>query len=119
MDGEPLELTISKANHMAIGWAFYTRKRIRIDFPFAHFDRQKNAVYLTTEQLVPTNVKHLRGVMDSGGSLAGIFIVGGSGKTLNVQLQKQEETNDAQDQRLGANRGPLDSLHGPRRRGEI
>lgn len=119
MNGQPLQLTISKTNDMTVGWAFYTPKRIRIDFPFAHFDRKKNAVYLTTEQLVPTNVKHLRGVIGAEGNLAGVFIVGGSGKTLKVQLQKQKERNHAQDLRLGANSSPGDPVRRPSSRGEI
>lgn len=119
MNGQYLQLTISKTNDMAIGWAFYTPQRIRIDFPFAYFDRNKNAVYLTTEQLVPTNVKHLRGVIDSQGKLEGVFVVGGSGKTLNVQLQKQKEKDHAQELRLGASSSPVDPVHGSHSRGEI
>jgi hypothetical protein len=115
MNGHPLQLVIGKTNSVVTGWAVYTHQRIRIDFPFAYFAPERNAIYLTTEYLVPTNVKHLNGVLDAEGNLRGEFIVGGTGKILKVQLRKQQETFDAKNPALVANR---DSRTAVRRAGD-
>jgi len=119
MNGQPLRLTISRTNDMVIGWAVYTHQRIRVDFPYAYFDRNKNAIYLTTEQLGPANVKHLRGVLDSQGNLTGDFIVGGTGKTLKVQLQKQKEQLHVENAALAADRHPGTAVRRTSHRGGL
>ena len=99
-------------------WAIYTRQRTRVDFPYAFFDANKNAIYLTTEQLVPTNVNQLRGVLDAEGNFKGHFIVDGTGKTLPLELKKQKEHLDVGDTAMAANGHSSNAVGHPSDRGE-
>ena len=110
MDRQSFRLTISRTNDMVIAWAIYRQERVRIDFPYVHFDRNKNAVHLTTVDLIPSNVKHLRGMIDSRGNFKGLYIIGGTGQTFDVQLQKEKGRKHVQDVPMASIRNPGDAV---------
>jgi hypothetical protein len=117
MNGHPFQLTISRTNNMVIGWAIYRRERVRIDFPYVHFDRNRNAVYLTTVEFDPANVKHLRGIIDSRGNFKGLYIIGGTGQVLEVHLQKEKDQIHVQDVPMASIGNSGDAVRRPGDRG--
>ncbi|MDP6447328.1 MAG: hypothetical protein QF805_26260, partial [Pirellulaceae bacterium] len=110
LNGRPFRLTVGRTNRMMTGWAAYTQHAIRLDFPYAFFDTTKNALYLTTERLGPRNAKHIRATLDSRGNLNGLFIVGGTGRTMNLQLKKEEEQRDVGDKTLATRTRAVDAV---------
>jgi hypothetical protein len=102
---------------MVIGWAIYRRERVRIDFPYVHFDRRRNAVYLTTVEFDPANVKHLRGIIDSRGNFNGLYIIGGTGQVLEVHLQKEKDQIHVQDVPMASIGNSVDAVRRPGDRG--